>query len=88
MAKDGKHDWQTRALEAEAKLAAAEAEIERLETINKTPIAGYERYQARIASLEAELASAAKGCFAGPDGGDCPWLNDHNAKRRGRPNAR
>ena len=41
-----------------------------------------------IEEAEAAVAEAAKGCFAGPDGGDCPWLNDHSAKRRGRPNAR
>jgi DNA repair exonuclease SbcCD ATPase subunit len=86
--------------ELEAKLAAAHKALEEnLEQQNErgsvlaTRIAALEA--ARDKALETaeefraerDKARADKGCFAGPDGGDCPWLNDRNAKRR-RPNAR
>jgi hypothetical protein len=74
----------------ETDLAMARAENKRLFASRLTVDGVYtgippEQMAARIAELEAELKTASKGCFAGPDGGDCPWLNDQKAKRRAPP---
>jgi hypothetical protein len=74
----------------EADLAMARAENKRLFASRLTVDGVYtgippEQMVARIAELEAELKTAGRQCFAGPDGGDCPWLNDQKAKRRAPP---